>query len=212
MPNPRRKRILSWIPAGILVLGIAAFAMGAFAIENSWWTADDRTASADQQTAHGMSVFTGAGVDYFTAEGLVVVKLRDDGATATKLGLERTGTLEIEPIEVRVLGESGALVMPLVESMSLTARSDQLVAIELNYSSNGSYYDLLDVLRGLADNVEWTDADFEQLELDLGAASRAADGTYRAAMRSSPELGMTVVATITIDQGFTPELSVRLER
>jgi hypothetical protein len=108
----QRRKILAWIPAALMVLGMVALVVAAILFQNSWWTNDDRVASTDQQTADGMSTFTTAGQDFFNVERVVFVKVGEAVPRASDLVLPEQGVTEVippVPIEVRVLGSTGVL-------------------------------------------------------------------------------------------------------
>lgn len=207
----RRRKILAWIPAALMVLGMAALVVAAILFQNSWWTNDDRVASTDQQTADGMSTFTTAGQDFFNVERVVFVKVGEAAPRASDLGLPEEGVTEVippVPIEVRVLGTTGVFTLTLVEQLTLTTSDGRVTLLRLDHEGTRSYADLTDLLRGMTSAVDWTDEDFDALANALADAPHDADGTYEATLRPSTKGGMIVAATIILRQGETPDMAV----
>lgn len=214
-PKSRRRTLRGWFPYLFLGLAIVLFFVGSLLFQTSWWLNPNREASSDQQSPDGMSLFTDAGQNFFNVDRTILVRLTPTGASATTLGLPRDATTPIfprVPIETRVLGTSGVFILPLVEGLKLTTKNDELVTIELDYQSNGSYQGLIDLLRGMMPSMGWTSEDFEELSADLAAAGQEIDGEYSAELRPSAKLGMTVTVTIVLKNGSEPDLIVVLER
>jgi hypothetical protein len=207
----RRRKILAWIPAVLMVLGMVALVAGAILFQNSWWTNDDRIASTDQQTADGMSTFTTAGQDYFNVERVVFVKVGETAPRASDLGLPEEGVTEVVPpvpIEVRVLGSTGVFTLTLVDQLTFTTHDDRVTLLRLDHEGTRSYSDLTDLLRGMTSAADWTDEDFDVLADALADAPHDADGTYEATLRPSTKGGVIVTATIVLRQGVTPDMVV----
>lgn len=185
------------------MLGLVAIAAGAIAFQNSWWIDEDRPPSADQVAPDGSSLFTQGGIDYFTREGVVIVKVREDAPTADELGLDRDGSATIEalvPLEVRFLGADGAFVLDLVDSLTLTTQAGTLTSVEALYWGNGHYRDVMNAVERFAPAVGWTDEDVDQMIDDLTASQgESTDGTYSALIAAGDAIGAQVSARITVD-------------
>ena len=172
------------------------------AFNSSWWVANDPAASSSQRAPDGMSLFSQAGQDYALRTRLVLIKLREDATQATALGLPSDGTATAQfdvPIEVRVLGPTGALNVDLVNAVTVITANNRVTAAEMTYDSNGNYRDIIQNLQHLSENVGWTDADFDQLSTDLtAAAASTTSDVYAATLAPRKKLGMAVSAVLTI--------------
>jgi hypothetical protein len=203
----RRRRLLSWLPTAIVAAICVAFVVGAVAMQSSWWTAPTGTPAVDQQEADGASRFDTAGVDYFTRDGSVRVKLRDDAASATDLGLPADGERTVEPIvpvTVVVLGPDGAFAVRGVSSFTVTTSADEVTAVSVIPDLPPSWQSASADLERSALNWGWQQSDIDTLTADLAAAARSADGTaYAAALVPLPSKGLVVDARIAVDGGAT---------
>lgn len=199
----RRQAMRSWIPISIVALLCVAFVVGVFAVQNSWWTAEDPQPTADQAASDGMSVFSGPGVDFLAREGVVRVKVRTDALPAAELGLEPEAARTIEPIvPVRavVLGADGAFTVDLVKSFTLTTANDRVDAVELVQDGRGRWTAIYPQLERIAPAWGWTEEQLEQLQTDLATASRNSSApTYSARLPEVVHKGALVSAEVTID-------------
>lgn len=203
----RRRRLLSWLPTAIVGAICVAFVVGAIAIQNSWWTAPTGTPAGDQQEADGASRFDTAGVDYFTRDGSVRLKLRDDAAAATELGLPAAGERTIEPlvpVTVVVLGPDGAFAVRGVSSFTVTTAADAVTAVSVVPDLPPSWQSASADLERSALAWGWQQQDVDTLSEDLTTAARAADGSaYAAALVPLQSKGVVVDARVAVDGGAT---------
>ena len=85
--SSRRRSLLTWLPAAILVVVIGLVVLTTFAVQESWWAEESPAASADQKASDGSSMLTDAGFDYVNVEGIVRVRIGDGSLPADELGM-----------------------------------------------------------------------------------------------------------------------------
>lgn len=199
----RRRVILSWIPTAVIALICGAVALGAITMQNSWWVQPDAAPAADQESADGMSRFDTAGVHWFTRNGVVKMKLREEGASATDLGLARDGLATIEPIvpvDVVVLTPDGVLALDLITSITVETSQDRVESLTLRRDGNGAWTSASSDLAGVADDWGWTPDQLDRLVVDLTAASRVGGATaYSAELPFIQARGARVGARVDVD-------------
>ncbi|MCT9819514.1 hypothetical protein N3K63_04355 [Microbacterium sp. W1N] len=198
----RRKALLSWIPITLVALICAGFVVGAIAMQNSWWTESDPAASDDQQTADGMSRFDQAGIDYFTRQGIVRVKVLDDAATATALGLPADGSQDfspLTPVTVIVLAPDGAFAHELVASFTVDTQDDRVTAVRLLLDGSGTWAGASAQLRAMASDWGWTDDQLTALTDDVGEKVRSGAGVSTVTLPAVPVKGALVSAEVQVD-------------
>lgn len=173
----RRRRILTWIPTGIVILVCVGFFVGAYAVSQSWWFQDDPVASDDQQTSDGQSRFTPGGVDYLTRQGTLSLRLDDDAATAQALGLASDGVEDITPrtpVRALVSAPGGELEVSPVTVLTLGTADDRLCSVEFELRGS-SWTGAVENLRDLAPGWGWSEEDVSRLS-DQVAAATSEDG------------------------------------
>lgn len=208
------------MPISIVALICIGFVVAANVMQNSWWNDRDRPPSADQQASDGMSLFTGAGVDYFTREGIMRVRVGSDAPTATELGLPADGEASFEPltpVQVIVLAPDGAFHIDLVRSFTVTTEHDHVESVELEPEANGSWLAVLPHLERMSTSWGWTSESLDQLQTDLTAASHSADAEdYSAQLTPVEHKGALVSAEVGVsvqNAGVIATVSVaRLDR
>ena len=192
-----------WLAPLVLVVVVAAMAGILFSFYNSWWVDPSRAPSSDQRAPDGTTVFTPAGTEYATATGLVIIRVGGDALDADTLGLEDDAvrTLDPEvPVQVRVLGADGALVLELVDAVSVTTVDGAIARVELVPWGSGQYREYSALLASRAETVGWTADDLSKLDSDLSAAQRASDdGTYSARLPTVRKIGADVTALLSVD-------------
>jgi hypothetical protein len=114
-----------------------------------------------------------------------------------------TTTVDPEvPVEVRILGADGALVLELVDAVSVTTVDGAIARVELAPWGSGQYREYSALLESRADTIGWTADDLSKLESDLSAAQRVSDdGTYSARLPPSRKIGAEVTALLSVDLG-----------
>lgn len=202
----RRRRILSWIPIGIVGLICVGFIVAANLIQGSWWADDEPIASTDQTSPRGMSMFTQTGVDYLTRDGFVKIEVRDGSEPADALGLPEDGTRRIEPIvpvQAILLGVDGVIDIDLVRSITLETSDGRLSAVEISTDNDGtwtgSFAEVIDVASEWGFGAE----ELESLRSDMERPSDDT-GLQQAALSEREYNGARVTAAITVhgDEGF----------
>lgn len=198
-----RRKLLSWIPITIVALLCVGFVVAAVAMQNSWWIDADRPASADQEAADGMSIFTGAGIDYIGRQGLMKIRVTEDALPADELGLPADGSERFEPIvpvTAIILGGDGVFSMDLVRSFTVTTTDGRVDSIELSRVSDGAWLTVFPYLNSVAERWGFTAADVAALQDDLTAASREEGADqYSAAIEPVLHNGALSSAEITVD-------------
>lgn len=200
-----RRRLLSWLPTTLVALVCIGFVVAAIAMQNSWWSRPTGTPAADQQASDGASRFDQAGIDYFTRDGSVRVKLRDDAESATALGLSADGAKTIEPLvplSVVVLGADGPVVVKSATSFTVTTAGDRIVRLDVTPDLLPSWQSVESDIDANAARWGWSSADLQQLTDDLAAASQASDGgSYGARLPAIDHEGVRIDAEVTIAGG-----------
>ena len=170
--------------------------------QNSWWI-DPSSPSEDQQAPDGMSLFGGPGVDFFTRDGTVRVKVRDDSLSATELGLEPDDVKVFEPIVpvgAVVLAADGAFTLDLVKTITVTTSDDRVESVKLVQDGPGMWLSIYPQLKRTAPAWGWTPEQLDQLQTDLATASQqSSSNIYSAALPQVEHKGALVTAEVTID-------------
>lgn len=192
-----------WLAPLVLVVVVAAMAGILFSFYNSWWVDPSRAPSGDQRAPDGTSVFTPAGVEYATATGLLIIRVGGDALAAETLGLDDDAVRTVDPevpVQVRILGADGALVLELVDAVSVTTADGAIVRVEIAPWGSGQYREYTALLESRADTVGWTADDLSKLDSDLSAAQRVSDdGTYSAQLPPARNIGAEVTAVVSVD-------------
>ncbi len=199
----RRKALLSWIPITIVAVICAGFVAGAIAMQNSWWTEDDPTASVDQAASDGMSRFDRAGVDFFTRQGTVRIKVRGDAQRASALGLPADGTEDfapLTPVTAIVLAPGGVFGYELVSHFSVETEDDRVTGVRLLMDGSNTWAGVSAQLRGMAADWGWTAAQLDALTEEVGATVRAG-GDAVVSLPAIPVHGAAVSAEVAVDDG-----------
>jgi hypothetical protein len=194
-----------WLAPLVLVVVAAGLAGILFSFYNSWWVDPTRPPSSDQRAADGTTVFTAPGIEYATATGLLIIRVSDEALDAAQLGLDDDAVRTVDPevpVEVRILGTDGALVLELVDAVSVTTVDGAIARVELAPWGSGQYREYSALLESRADTIGWTAEDLSKLESDLSAAQRVSDdGTYSARLPPSRKIGAEVTALLSVDLG-----------
>ena len=192
-----------WLAPLVLLVVIAAMAGILFSFYNSWWVDPSRAPSSDQRAPDGTSVFTPTGVEYATATGLVIIRVGGDALDAEALGLDDDAVRTVDPevpVQVRILGTDAALVLELVDAVSVTTVDGAIARVDIVPWGSGQYREYSALLESRADTIGWTVDDLTKLESDLSAAQRVSDdGTYSAQLPPSRNIGAEVTALLSVD-------------
>ena len=103
----RRRVIGFWIAIVAMLLVIATAVVLTLGFNNSWWVQKNPIASNDQVASDGSSVFTQAGIDFYTRKGVVNVTMTTARPTSAELGLAASGTKHLDflvPLTVNAKG------------------------------------------------------------------------------------------------------------
>ena len=176
--SARTRTLLTWLPAGILVVVIGAVVFGAFAIQGSWWTEETPTASADQKASDGSSMLTDAGFDYVNVEGTLRVRIGEGGLSAQELGLPVDGEKSAEfrrPVKAVIAAGDEVYVLDDVSSLTATSADGRLVSVSLSPDVVSGWSGAVATLRALAPQFGWDAAQLATVDSDLAAFNR--DGT-----------------------------------
>lgn len=203
MASRRDRFVRYWLAPLALVVaaGVVAAALVVFA--NSWWVDRDRAPTSDQRAPDGSSLFTGPGVDYLSATGVVIIRVGDESLPAAELGLDDDGERTIDPdipLQVRLLGDTGAFVLESAELVRVTTDGGRVTRVETRPWGAANFRELIALLESRAENVGWTAHDLARFQDDLTAAQREGDGElYSAELAGRSDIGATVSARITVD-------------
>jgi hypothetical protein len=192
-----------WLAPLVLLVVVAALAGILFSFYNSWWVDPTRAPSSDQRAPDGTTVFTPAGTEYATATGLVIIRVGAEALDAEALGLDDDAVRTIDPevpVQVRILGADGALVLELVDAISVTTVDGAIARLEVAPWGSGQYREYSALLESRADTIGWTADDLSKLESDLSAAQRLSDdGSYSAQLPPARNIGAEVTALLSVD-------------
>lgn len=192
-----------WLAPLVLVVAVGVMAGLLFWFYNSWWVDPGRAPSSDQRAADGTTMFTSAGMDYAAATGVMIIRVSDESLDAEALGLDDDEVRRVDPevpVEVRILGADGALVLDFVDAVSVTTVDGAISRVELEPWGSGRYREHTALLDSRAETIGWTEEDLARLEADLGDAQRASDdGTYDAVLPPGRNIGADVTARLSID-------------
>ena len=203
MASRRDRFVRHWLAplALVVVAGLVATVLAVFA--NSWWVDRDRPPSSDQRASDGSSLFTGPGVDYVSATGILLVRVGDESLPAAELGLDDDGERTVDPeipLQVRILGDDGAFVLESADLVRVTTEDGRVARVETEPWGAANFRELIALLESRAENVGWTADDLAWLQDDLTTAQREGDGeVYSAELTGRSDIGATVSARITVD-------------
>lgn len=208
----RRRVIGFWVSIVAMLLVIATVVVLAIGFNNSWWVKANPVASHDQVASDGSSVYTQAGIDYYTRTGVVTVTMTSTRPSATELGLPTSGTKHFDflvPLVVTAKGTS-AVSFTEVDGFDVISSADKLSAIELR--PNASYAQLLGQVRALAPKVGWSSDAVARFEANLIADRQEHHGdSFTATIGPAAAAGMRASATLSGDANSPPTLVIRLD-
>ena len=207
----RRRVIGFWISIVAMLLVIATAVVLSYGFNNSWWVQKNPVASNDQVAADGSSVFTQAGIDYFTREGAIDVTMTSARPSAADLGLA-TATKHLDflvPLTVTAKGTK-SVTFADVDGLDLITSGGKLAAIEIR--PGATYQEMLADVSALAPKVGWSESAVEQFRANLVASRQQNHGDkFTATIGPAATTGMRVSATLSGDASSTPELVIRLD-
>ncbi|MEO6116772.1 MAG: hypothetical protein ABIP33_10335 [Pseudolysinimonas sp.] len=207
----RRRVIGFWVSIAAMLMVIAPAVVLTFGFNNSWWVQKNPVASNDQVAADGSSVFTQAGIDFYTRKGAVTVTMTATRPTAAELGLSKSDThLDfLVPLTVAAKGTK-TVTFAETEGIDLITSGGKLSAVEIR--PNAGYSQLLGEVSALAPKVGWSAGAVAQFQADLIASRQQNHGDkFSATIGPAATTGMRVSATLSGDANSTPVLVIRLD-
>jgi hypothetical protein len=208
----RRRVIGFWISILAMLLVIATAVVLTLGFNNSWWVQKNPVASNDQVASDGSSVFSQAGIDYFTREGAVNVTMTSARPSAAGLGLPASDTTHLDflvPLTV-TMKATKAVTFPSVDGIDLVTSGGKLTAIEI--VPNATYQEMLAEVSALAPKVGWSSSAVAGFRADLVADREQTHGDkFSATIGPSATTGMRVSATLSGDANSVPVLVIRLD-
>jgi hypothetical protein len=184
----------------------------ALGFNNSWWVKANPVASHDQVAADGSSVFTQAGIDFYTRRGVVAITMSSVRPSAGALGLPDSGTKHFDflvPLTVTAKA-THAVTVTGVDGLDVITAAGKVLAIEIR--PNATYAEMLGDVSALAPKVGWSSDAVAQFQGDLIADRQKNHGDkFTATIGPAATTGMRVSATLSGDASSTPELVIRLD-
>lgn len=208
----RRRVIGFWVSMAAMLLVIATAVVLTIGFNDSWWVQKNPVASNDQIAADGSSVFTQAGIDYYTRKGIVDITMTSARPSAVELGLPESGTTHLDFLVPLTLTAAGtrAVTFSDVDGMDLLTAADKVSAIEIR--PTGSYARLLGAVAALAPRVGWSSEAVARFQADLVADRQKNHGDrFTATIGPAAATGMRVSATLSGDANSSPTLAIRLD-
>ena len=152
----RRRVIGFWVSIVAMLLVIATAVVLSIGFNNSWWVKSNPVASHDQIAPDGSSVFTQAGIDYYTRTGVVRLTMTSERPSAAELGLPASGSKHLDFLVPLAVTATGARPVDFtdVDGLDLITSGGKLTAVELR--PNASYAEMLGQVRALAPKVGWS--------------------------------------------------------
>jgi hypothetical protein len=208
----RRRVIGFWISILAMLLVIATAVVLTLGFNSSWWVQKNPVASNDQVASDGSSVFTQAGIDYYTREGTVTVTMTSARPTAAELGLAASGTKHVDflvPLNLTAKGTK-SVAFDQLDGIDLVTAGGKLTAIEI--VPNATYQQMLGDVSALAPKVGWSPSAVAQFKANLVASRQQNNGDkFTATIGPSATTGMRVSATLSGEASSVPVLVIRLD-
>lgn len=208
----RRRVIGFWVSIVAMLLVIATVVVLSFGFNNSWWVQKNPVASNDQVASDGSSVFTQAGIDFYTRTGALRITMTPTRPTAAELGLPASGTRHLDflvPLTVTAKGTE-ALSFSDVDGLDVFSSGGKLTAIEIRPTA--TYARMLGEVSSLAPKVGWSPAAVAQFQANLIADRQKNHGdSFTATIGPAAATGVRVSATLSGDASSTPVLVIRLD-
>lgn len=207
--SARRRALLSWLPAAILVVVIGLVVLATFAVQGSWWAEERPVASADQKASDGSSMLTDAGFDYVNVEGIVRVRIGEGSLPADELGMAPDAEKSAEfrrPVRAIVAGGDEVYVVDDVAALTAVTAEGELASVTLAYDNAGTWSDAVGRVRALAPTFGWNVSNIDSLDDQLSEFNREGTGEGFTAVIGPSEGAARVTATLSYDRasGTTP--------
>jgi hypothetical protein len=208
----RRRVIAFWVSIAAMLLVIATVVVLALGFNNSWWVKANPVASHDQVASDGSSVFTQAGIDFYTRTGAVDITMSSVRPSAAALGLADSGTKHLDflvPLTVTAKAAK-AVTFTDVDGLDVITAGGKVSAVEIR--PNATYAQMVSAVSALAPKVGWSSDAVAQFQSDLIADRQKNHGDkFTATIGPAATTGMRVSATLSGDASSTPELVIRLD-
>ncbi|WP_241245786.1 hypothetical protein [Microbacterium sp. 4R-513] len=207
MAESRRQKLLSWLPAAILLLIIGGVVFTTVAVQNSWWAEDQPVASSDQKAADGSSKLSDAGLDYVNVEGVLRVRIGERALPATEIGLgadeEKSGEFR-RPVRAVVAAGDEVYVVEEVETMHAVSEGNELTTLTLGVGQALPWSSAVGTVQGLASEFGWDQDEIASWEEQISDFTRDhTEGTFTAEVTSTD--AATITGTLVFDRatGYT---------
>jgi len=208
----RRRVVGFWVSIAAMLLVIATVIVLALGFNNSWWVKANPVASNDQVASDGSSVFTQAGIDFYTRTGVVDLTMSSARPSAAELGLPESGTRHLDflvPLTVTAKA-ARAITFTDLDGLDVITSGGKVSAVEIRPIA--SYAGLLGAVSALAPKVGWSSDAVAQFQANLIADRQKNHGdSFTATIGPAATTGMRVSATLSGDAGSAPELVIRLD-
>jgi hypothetical protein len=208
----RRRVIGFWVSIVAMLLVIGTVVVLALGFNNSWWVKSNPVASHDQIASDGSSVFTQAGIDFYTRTGVLHVTMSSARPSAAELGLHDSGTKHFDflvPLTVTAKA-THAVTFTDVDGLDVITSGGKISALE--FRPDAPYAQLVGDVTALAPKVGWSSDAVAQFQANLIANRQKNNGdSFTATIGPAATTGMRVSATLSGDSNSTPELVIRLD-
>jgi hypothetical protein len=208
----RRRVIGFWVSIAAMLLVIATAVVLALGFNNSWWVQSNPTASHDQIASDGSSVFTQAGIDFYTRTGAVDITMGSTRPSAADLGLADSGTKHLDflvPLTVTAKATQ-AVTFTDVDALDVITAGGKVSAVEIR--PNATYAEMVGAVSALAPKVGWSSDAVAQFQKDLVADRQKNHGDkFTATIGPAASTGIRVSATLSGDASSPPTLVIRLD-
>lgn len=208
----RRRVIGFWVSVAVMLMVIATAVLLSFGFNNSWWVQKNPIASNNQVASDGSSVFTQAGIDFYTRAGSVTVTMTAARPSASEVGLPASGTTHedfLVPLTIRAVG-TRTVSFPTFNGFDVITSGGAVSAIELRPVD--SYQQMVSDVVDLAPTVGWSESAVSEFQAALVASRQQNHGDkFSATIGPAASTGMRVSATLSGDQNSGPVLVIRLE-
>ena len=198
--SARTRRLLSWLPAALLVLVIGGVVFASFAIQESWWTEENPAASTDQKASDGSTMLTDAGFDYANVEGVARIRIGEGGLTASDLGLPDDGEKSAEfrrPLRVVIAGGEDVYVVDDIAALTAVSADGQLESVTLIPDGASLWTSAVAQMRSHAASFGWDAAELEGLDDQLAEFNRTGEGDTFTVVVGPSDGGAQVTGTLT---------------
>lgn len=187
----------------MLTVVIVGVVIASLAIQQSWWTEEQPTASEDQKASDGSSMLTDAGFDYVNVEGVVRVRVGEGGLAAAELGLPADGDKSAEfrrPVRAIIAAEDDVYVLDDISALTATSQDGELVAVSLSPDVVRGFSGAVGYLRALAPEFGWDPAQLDAVEADVTEFNRSGEGDTFTATVGPSKGAAQISATLVFDR------------